>query len=246
MVQYSQYDKNEPPSAIVSKQPTLLYVGNLHANITAEDIQDIFGEFGEVDSVELQRDAQTGLSKGYGFVQFRNPEAAKRALVQVNGRELVGNTIKVGLVNSTSKSSGGAGDLDEEGGESLDAHSRVSLMAKLHRKDDDVTPEPTSVAETPVGMQPSNCIAIQNMYDHEEASDPNFEEELTEDVKEECSKYGEIRQIRIDKQSMLVYVRFVNIAAAQLAHPALHGRWFAGKMITCSYIPEAAYLQLWS
>jgi RNA-binding protein 39 len=51
MVQYSQYDKNEPPSASVSKQPTLLYVGNLHANITAEDIQDIFGEFGEVDSV---------------------------------------------------------------------------------------------------------------------------------------------------------------------------------------------------
>jgi RNA-binding protein 39 len=129
MVQYSQFDKNEPPSTVVSKQqPTRLYVGNLHVNITADDIQDIFGEFGEVDFVDLQRDAQTGLSKGYAFVQFRDPEAAKRALVQVNGRELVGNTIKVGLVNTTSKLSGTAGDLDEEGGVSLDAHSRVTLM----------------------------------------------------------------------------------------------------------------------
>jgi len=118
-------------------------------------------------------------------------------------------------------------------------------MAKLHRTDDDVNPEP-SQADPPevVVMQTSNCIAITNMYDQEESSEPNFEDELTEDIKEECSKFGEIKQIKMDKQSMLVYVRFAAAAGAQQAHPALNGRWFAGKMITCQYIPEAAFLQL--
>jgi RNA-binding protein 39 len=83
------------------------------------------------------------------------------------------------------------------------------------------------------------------MFDEDDASEPNFEEELADDVKEECIKFGEIRHTKVDKQSMLVYIRFANIAASQLAHPALNGRWFAGKMLTCSYISEPAYLQLW-
>eukprot|EP01124_Arcella_intermedia_P016064 TRINITY_DN22605_c0_g1_i1.p1 TRINITY_DN22605_c0_g1~~TRINITY_DN22605_c0_g1_i1.p1 ORF type:complete len:466 (+),score=101.23 TRINITY_DN22605_c0_g1_i1:3-1400(+) len=98
MVQASQHERNETPSTTTTistkQQPTRLYVGNLPSNITAEDIQDIFGEFGEVDDVELHRDPESGVSLGFSFVQFRDPEAAKRALVQVNGHKLAGSAIK--------------------------------------------------------------------------------------------------------------------------------------------------------
>jgi len=245
MVQASQADKNETPSATAAskQQPTRLYVGNLHYNITDEDIQDIFGEFGEVDFVDLHRDPESGVSKGFAFVQFRDPEAAKRALVQVNARELAGSVIKVGLVNNaTGKAVGIAGELDEEGGMSLDAQSRANLMAKLQRKDDD---EPDVEIPVAPGIQPSNCIVLQNMFDDDETNEPNFENELAEDVKEECAKYGEIKHVRVHKQSKLVYLRFGAVSGAQKAHSELNGRWFGGKMITSEYIAETAYMQLW-
>ncbi|KAF2466363.1 splicing factor, CC1-like protein [Lindgomyces ingoldianus] len=74
-----------------------LYVGNIHFSVTEEDLRTIFQPFGELEQVTLQTDEQTTRSKGYGFVQFRDPEAAKAALEQMNGFELAGRPIRVGL-----------------------------------------------------------------------------------------------------------------------------------------------------
>lgn len=49
---------------------------------------------------------------GFAFVQFKKPEDAKKALQQVNGLEIAGRPIKVGLVNE-SQQGGGVGDLDD-------------------------------------------------------------------------------------------------------------------------------------
>jgi RNA-binding protein 39 len=82
-----------------------LYVGNIHFSVTEQDLSAIFEPFGELEQVTLQRDPQpgqpegTGRSKGYGFVQFRDPAAAKQALEQMNGFELANRPIRVGLGN---------------------------------------------------------------------------------------------------------------------------------------------------
>eukprot|EP01124_Arcella_intermedia_P016071 TRINITY_DN22605_c0_g1_i5.p1 TRINITY_DN22605_c0_g1~~TRINITY_DN22605_c0_g1_i5.p1 ORF type:complete len:578 (+),score=133.16 TRINITY_DN22605_c0_g1_i5:3-1736(+) len=248
MVQASQHERNETPSTTTTistkQQPTRLYVGNLPSNITAEDIQDIFGEFGEVDDVELHRDPESGVSLGFSFVQFRDPEAAKRALVQVNGHKLAGSAIKVGLVNNTS-SKAATGDLDEEGGLSLDAQSRAALMAKLHRKEDpdDVMEEPI-IPKAPI-ITPSSCIVLQNMFEESDTKEADWEVDLCADVRDECSKYGNIISVRVHKQSGLVYLRFDNPGSAHKAQADLSGRWFGGKMLTCESIAEQAYLQMW-
>ncbi|KAF2431613.1 splicing factor, CC1-like protein [Tothia fuscella] len=75
-----------------------LYVGNIHFSVTEEDLSSVFEPFGELEFVSLQREEQ-GRSRGYGFVQFRDPNAAKEALEKMNGFDLAGRPIRVGLGN---------------------------------------------------------------------------------------------------------------------------------------------------
>lgn len=75
-----------------------LYVGNIHFSITEQDLQNVFEPFGELEFVQLQKD-ETGRSRGYGFVQFRDPNQAREALEKMNGFDLAGRPIRVGLGN---------------------------------------------------------------------------------------------------------------------------------------------------
>ncbi|KAJ5704042.1 hypothetical protein N7493_011180 [Penicillium malachiteum] len=75
-----------------------LYVGNVHFSITENDLQNVFEPFGELEFVQLQKD-ETGRSKGYAFVQFRDPNQAREALEKMNGFDLAGRAIRVGLGN---------------------------------------------------------------------------------------------------------------------------------------------------
>jgi len=75
-----------------------LYVGNIHFSITEEDLRTIFEPFGALEFCQLQKEEQ-GRSKGYGFVQFTEPSEAKDALEKMNGFELAGRPIRVGLGN---------------------------------------------------------------------------------------------------------------------------------------------------
>ncbi|KAF3766068.1 hypothetical protein M406DRAFT_346157 [Cryphonectria parasitica EP155] len=75
-----------------------LYVGNIHFSITEQDLQNVFEPFGELEFVQLQKD-DTGRSRGYGFVQFRDAGQAREALEKMNGFDLAGRPIRVGLGN---------------------------------------------------------------------------------------------------------------------------------------------------
>ncbi|EGX96997.1 RNA splicing factor (Pad-1), putative [Cordyceps militaris CM01] len=75
-----------------------LYVGNIHFNVTEQDLQAVFDPFGELEFVQLQKD-ETNRSRGYGFVQFRDAGQAREALEKMNGFDLAGRPIRVGLGN---------------------------------------------------------------------------------------------------------------------------------------------------
>lgn len=75
-----------------------LYVGNIHFSITETDLQNVFEPFGELEYVQLQKD-DNGRSRGYGFVQFRDATQAREALEKMNGFDLAGRPIRVGLGN---------------------------------------------------------------------------------------------------------------------------------------------------
>ncbi|MHB8840868.1 MAG: RNA recognition motif domain-containing protein [Candidatus Aquicultor sp.] len=72
-----------------------LYVGNLSYDTSEDDLRQMFGKFGEVESVNVIIDRDTGRSKGFGFIDMPNDKQAKEAILALNGSELEGRTIKV-------------------------------------------------------------------------------------------------------------------------------------------------------
>jgi RNA-binding protein 39 len=241
-VQASQAEKNRERAAQRAKAkqaPMRLYVGNVHPNATVPDLERIFKEFGSIDSIELDRDDITLTSKGFAFIQYRDPEGAKRALVGGNGFMFAGQALKVGLVSDTTKTAK-AGVLDSvnedtDQGVQMNAQKRASLMAKLIRDD------PTD--ESAVSLSASTCVLLKNMFDQIEASiEPNFEVEMTEDVKEEAMKFGELVHLFVDiKSDGFIYLRYSSIASAAKALAALNGRWFGGRQVSAAFFPETTY-----
>ncbi|MGA1822091.1 MAG: RNA recognition motif domain-containing protein [Thermoplasmatota archaeon] len=72
-----------------------IYVGNISYNASEADIQSAFEAFGQVDSVTIIKDRFTGRSKGFGFVEMPNDDEAKKAIAEMDGKELVGRDLKV-------------------------------------------------------------------------------------------------------------------------------------------------------
>jgi RNA recognition motif-containing protein len=72
-----------------------IYVGNAPYTLTERELEETFGEFGEVSSTRVITDRETGRSKGFGFVEMPNQAEAEEAIQQLNGKELGGRNIKV-------------------------------------------------------------------------------------------------------------------------------------------------------
>ena len=73
-----------------------LYVGNLPSTATQESVQALFSQYGPVESVVLIKDRETGLFKGFGFVEFQSKEDANKAL-ELDGKDFEGQNLKVNV-----------------------------------------------------------------------------------------------------------------------------------------------------
>jgi RNA recognition motif-containing protein len=72
-----------------------LYVGNLPFATTAQELQDMFSQHGNVSAVDLIYDKFTGRSRGFAFVSMASPEDAKKALDHFNGFDVGGRCLTV-------------------------------------------------------------------------------------------------------------------------------------------------------
>ena len=72
-----------------------LYVGNLPFSLTSEKLKEVFSQFGEVESAEVVSYKDTGKSKGYGFVAYKEDAAAEKAKLELNGKEVEGRKVFV-------------------------------------------------------------------------------------------------------------------------------------------------------
>jgi cold-inducible RNA-binding protein len=85
-----------------------IYVGNLSYQTTENDLTTLFEQAGQVESVSIITDRDTGRSKGFAFVEMSN-EDAEKAIAQFNGQEVNGRTLTVNEARPREERSGGGG-----------------------------------------------------------------------------------------------------------------------------------------
>jgi RNA recognition motif-containing protein len=94
-----------------------LYVGNLSYNTSEDDLKDAFSAHGEVASAKIITDRDTGRLKGFGFVEFNDDEAGRKAMTAMNGTDLGGRNLTVNEARpQTDRPRGGAGAGGERSG----------------------------------------------------------------------------------------------------------------------------------
>ena len=72
-----------------------IHVSNLSFNVTDEDLREFFAEYGEVSSAKVIMDKFTGRSRGFGFVEMSDDEAAKKAISELDNGLVEGRAIRV-------------------------------------------------------------------------------------------------------------------------------------------------------
>jgi cold-inducible RNA-binding protein len=93
-----------------------LYVGNLPASMTEEELKTMFTEAGPVSSAKIITDRYTGQPRGFGFVEMETKLDGERAISMFNGKDANGNTLKVNEARPQQRGGRGGGRFGGGGG----------------------------------------------------------------------------------------------------------------------------------
>ena len=156
------------------------------------------------------------------------------------------------------------GDATDGGGMKLTAQTRAALMTRLAvgaglKVPTPTIPGPSTLPTTTPGVGgggmpiperlaleqgvlgpaspiPTQCLLLKNMFDPAEETEEGWSEDIAEDVRGECAKYGEVVFLHVDTESRgLVYLKFGSVQAAVEAQKAMHGRWFGARQLAADY-----------
>ena len=86
-----------------------LYVGNLSFDTSNQDLNELFGAHGTVESSNIIEDRETGRSRGFGFVEMSSKSEGEEAIAQLNGKEVNGRELKVNEAKPQASRGGGGG-----------------------------------------------------------------------------------------------------------------------------------------
>jgi RNA recognition motif-containing protein len=88
---------------------TRLYVGNLPYAVTELDLRDLFGGLGTVTDAKIVTDRETGRPRGFGFVEMSTEDEARKAIEEINGRDVQGRQVAVKEAEDRRGGGGGGG-----------------------------------------------------------------------------------------------------------------------------------------
>jgi len=93
-----------------------IYIGNMSYETTEDAIRQAFEAYGEVSTVNIITDRDTGRPKGFGFVEMPSKDEAMAAISGLNGQEMNGRTVNVNEAKPRTNSGGGGGNRGGGGG----------------------------------------------------------------------------------------------------------------------------------
>ncbi|KAL1854826.1 hypothetical protein Daus18300_011342 [Diaporthe australafricana] len=217
-------DPNYEPgrvSNIVIDTPNKISVTNVPPYLTTEQVLELLSSFGELKAFVLVQDRSTEESRGIAFCEYLDPAATEVAIKALDNMELGENHLKV------RKASIG---ITQVAGVEMGVNA-MSMLAGTTSTDSEVT----------------RILQLLNMVTPEELMDPDDYEEICDDVRDECSKYGQIVEIKVprpvggSRQSAgvgKIFVKYDTPESATKALKALAGRKFADRTVVTTYFPE--------
>uniref|UniRef100_A0AAY4C060 Splicing factor U2AF subunit n=1 Tax=Denticeps clupeoides TaxID=299321 RepID=A0AAY4C060_9TELE len=221
-------------STVVPDSAHKLFIGGLPNYLSDDQVKDLLTSFGPLKAFNLVKDSATSLSKGYAFCEYMDTNVTDQAAAGLNGMQLGDKKLIV---------------------------QRASVGAKSVNPVSTDPSRDTSIIETPVTLQvpglqrlqnsgiPTEVLCLLNMVVPEELVDDDDYEEILEDVREECRKYGSVRSIEIPRPVNgvevpgcgKIFVEYVSTAECQKAMQGLTGRKFANRVVVTKYYDPDMY-----
>lgn len=208
-------------SKVVVDTPNKISVANLPLYLTEEQVMELLVSFGELRAFTLVKDASTDESRGIAFCEYVDPTATDIAVQGLNGMAIGDKNLVV------KKASIG---ITQVAGVEMGVNA-MSMLA--------------GTTSTDAGE--SRVVQLLNMVTAEELMDPEEYEEIRDDVKDECSKFGPVVDLKIPRPSGgsrqstgvgKIFVKFDTAESAKKALQALAGRKFADRTVVTTFFPE--------
>ncbi|XP_037932860.1 splicing factor U2AF 50 kDa subunit isoform X1 [Teleopsis dalmanni] len=214
-------------STVVPDSPHKIFIGGLPNYLNEEQVKELLLSFGQLRAFNLVKDTATGLSKGYAFTEYLDHSITDQAIAGLNGMQLGDKKLIV---------------------------QRASVGAK-NAQPGSATAAPPVMIQVPglsmVGMSgpPTEVLCLLNMVTPDELRDEEEYEDILEDIKEECNKYGVVRSVEIPRPIEgvdvpgcgKVFVEFNSVMDCQKAQQALTGRKFSDRVVVTSYFDPDKY-----
>ncbi|PMD51771.1 uncharacterized protein K444DRAFT_620864 [Hyaloscypha bicolor E] len=214
------YEPGAVSNVVVDTQNKIL-ISDIPLYLTDEQVTELLVSFGELKAFVLVKDASTEESRGIAFCEYVDPSATDIAVEGLNGMELGDKHLKVLRASI--------------------GHTQVSGLEM------GVNAMSMLAGTTSQGLDEGRVLQLLNMVTPEELIDNEDYEEICEDVKEECEKYGKVLDMKVprptggSRQSNgvgKIFVKFDTPESAGKALRALAGRKFADRTVVTTYFSE--------
>lgn len=207
-------------STVVPDTQNKISITNIPIYLNDEQMQELLQSFGELKSFVLVKDTASEQSRGIAFCEYMDSSVTDAAVESLNGMELGDAALKVKRAS--------IGIQQVSGEMSVNA---MSLMAGTQAKAD---------------AEAGRVLCLMNMITPDELMDTDESEEILDDVKDECAKYGKVLETKMPRPTGSrqspgigkIYVKYEDPASAQKALAALAGRKFADRTVVVTFFGE--------
>ncbi|KAG6615571.1 Poly(U)-binding-splicing factor PUF60 [Phytophthora cinnamomi] len=223
--------------AIKNVPTKCVYIANVRVELNSQHLESIFSPFGAIRSCVMTAVSplESGVHRGYGFMEFFEESCAASAIQHMNGFELAGQPLKVGKASEAAMLINLATSQDKvvrDGpGATADGANGIAQEPKKTATfaEDDVE----GVKDVADGGEKC-CLCLMNLVNRGEVDD-----ELEDEVRGECGKFGNVKKVEIHELAdhVRVFVLFDDTVGANKARQALHGRFFGGNQVQAHYYP---------
>ncbi|XP_052635458.1 LOW QUALITY PROTEIN: splicing factor U2AF 65 kDa subunit [Harpia harpyja] len=215
-------------STVVPDSAHKLFIGGLPNYLNDDQVKELLTSFGPLKAFNLVKDSATGLSKGYAFCEYVDINVTDQAIAGLNGMQLGDKKLLVQRASVGAKN---------------------ATLSTINQTPVTLQVPGLMSSQVQMGGHPTEVLCLMNMVLPEELLDDEEYEEIVEDVRDECGKYGLVKSIEIPRPvdgvevpgCGKIFVEFTSVFDCQKAMQGLTGRKFANRVVVTKYCDPDSY-----